>query len=428
MKRELMEKEGMNKESMNSESMGMEPMQNNQKKNSRWLLTTLIAAATALGLSMTALAGGVMPEAITGTGGVNSREGYSKLFDASIGTKWCTSGTDPYVIFKLPAAAPIRGYTIVTGNDNRTYWGRNPQSWTLYGCNADSDPAWEYGGWEVIDSVQDDEVLQDQNSIPYYFELDQQAPAYQYYLFQVDKKKGGFMQMAELILDYDGNGQVLQNVVAGSKGMNISEGYQKARDGKASTKWCTNSTSPYLIVKMSSPVSAEGYHIVTGNDNSQYKGRNPKSWTLYGSNADTAPEKNDDSWEVIESVENDTTLKDVNGTDFHFSLSQPSKAYRYFKFEVDERKSFITQMSEFSIEFSGSGFGFSALNGTSADSSQNSSGSASTGTLLCGSCAGRGDNHCFVCQGQGTVNGALCGNCGGAGRTKCTACNGKGHL
>ena len=52
-----------------------------------------------------------------------------------------------------------------------------------------------------------------------------------------------------------------------------------------------------------------------------------------------------------------------------------------------------------------------------------------TGTLTCGSCAGRGENHCFVCQGSGwDPLGEVCENCDGRGEVTCTACNGTGHL
>ena len=78
---------------------------------------------------------------ISGTQGVNSQEGYENLFDGDTGTKWCVPEfSSEYVICEFENPVEINGYTIVTGNDNSVYPGRNPSSWVLYGMNASSVP------------------------------------------------------------------------------------------------------------------------------------------------------------------------------------------------------------------------------------------------------------------------------------------------
>lgn len=382
------------------------------------------AAAAALLLMGTVWAAGNTPEAVSGSKGVNSKEGFENLFDGSIGTKWCVRGENPYVIFRLNAPASITGYTLVTGNDTKQYPGRNPKSWRLYGCNPSSQPDAYYEGWNLISTVVNDTVMEGKNTKAYYFGLDQAAPAYQYYLFWVDDKNS-LMQLSELILEYPGGSQVLQSAEDGSKGVNGTEGFGNVTDGKASTKWCTSSVNPWVVIEMSSPTSAIGYHLVTGNDNSQYPGRNPRSWRVYGSNSSDLPDPYDSSWVLLDTITNDSTMQDVNGTDFYFELSQPSAAYRYYLLWVDEKESAIMQLSEIAVAYEGSSFGYTGLdNGTS-------SGSSSSGTkvgLLCGSCAGRGSNHCFVCQGSGMSGSHICSNCGGTGQVKCMACNGTGYV
>ena len=144
----------------------------------------------------------------------------------------------------------------------------------------------------------------------------------------------------------------------GSAGFSSGENYDKIVDGSTSTKWCLNGgegNSVYAIFHASHPIYVTGYKISTANDNAQYTGRNPKSWTLYGSTTDSYPDKDDSSWEVIASVTNDTKLQDVNFTTYTYTLpKETSKAYQSFKWVVTERKgggNGVIQVSEFRPTF-----------------------------------------------------------------------------
>ena len=144
----------------------------------------------------------------------------------------------------------------------------------------------------------------------------------------------------------------------GSAGFNSGENYDKIVDGSTSTKWCLNGgegNSVYAIFHASHPIYVTGYKVSTANDNSQYTGRNPKSWTLYGSTTDSYPDKDDSSWEVIASVTNDTKLQDVNFTTYTYTLpKETTKAYQSFKWVVTERKgggNGVIQVSEFRPTF-----------------------------------------------------------------------------
>lgn len=59
-------------------------------------------------------------------------------------------------------------------------------------------------------------------------------------------------------------------------------------DGDKTTSWGMNwlngTTTAYAILKATTNITAYGYTITTGEDNASYKNRNPKNWTLYGSN------------------------------------------------------------------------------------------------------------------------------------------------
>ena len=145
----------------------------------------------------------------------------------------------------------------------------------------------------------------------------------------------------------------------GSAGFSSGENYDKIVDGSTSTKWCLNGgegNPVHVIFHASHPIFVTGYKISTANDNAQYTGRNPKSWTLYGSTADSNPGVDDASWEVIASVSNDTKLKDVNFTTYTYKLpAETAKAYQSFKWVITARGgggNNVIQVSEFRPTYS----------------------------------------------------------------------------
>ena len=149
--------------------------------------------------------------------------------------------------------------------------------------------------------------------------------------------------------DYDNT--VTFTALAGSpEGMSEAENYHKLFDGKKkegnSTKWCCNFySSAYVIFKASKAGIPVGYTITTGNDNSNWKGRNPKSWKLYGNN-----EGQNGNWTLIQEVNNDTKLQDVNYTSYDFTCGG-GKSYKYFKWEISAIHSGdVLQVGEFELK------------------------------------------------------------------------------
>ena len=384
--------------------------------------------------------GKVQFTATAGTDGVSESEDYAMLLDKKYSSidendysKWCVVPyrENTYIIFAASDPINVKGYTIVTGDDNEEYGGRNPKNWTLYGCNdpeANSESGRYSGSWHIIHSVSDDTVLQDKNCTPYKFTLD--APTekkYQYFMLEITDIKdqgAGVMQMSEFILDYstcehnwvktettipptctEGGYDVYQCTIcqetnnvangtpvtehtfengkctvcgsrkqaqftatAGTAGASSNEDYPMLLDKKYSStdendysKWCVDpySGGTYIIFAASDPIIVKGYTIVTGNDNEEENGRNPKSWTLYGCNdpeANSADGRDSSSWQIIHSVSDDTVLQDKNYTPYTFTLDAPTAAkYQYFKLEITEiqgQSKNVMQMSEFILDYS----------------------------------------------------------------------------
>ncbi|MDD5823243.1 MAG: hypothetical protein PUD55_02275 [Firmicutes bacterium] len=135
-----------------------------------------------------------------GTAGAGDNEGPAMLIDGKNGTKWCvTNFSSAYIIFETSSAVNVSGYSITTGGDNKSYPGRNPKNWKLYGCNDYTESG--TGTWKEIHSVTDDTVLQDKNYTTYSFVFDRTETAYQYYKLEITAiQSGDVMQMSEFAL------------------------------------------------------------------------------------------------------------------------------------------------------------------------------------------------------------------------------------
>ena len=151
-------------------------------------------------------------------------------------------------------------------------------------------------------------------------------------------------------IDYDTS--VTFSALAGKPEGFDNEKYTNLFDGlkdpSNSTKWCGKFVSnggTYVIFEASKAGIPVGYTITTGNDNSAYKGRNPRSWKLYGNN-----EGKNGAWTLIQEVSNDTKLQDVNCASYDFTC-EGSTPYKYFKWEITgiKNKDYI-QVGEFELK------------------------------------------------------------------------------
>ena len=293
--------------------------------------------------------------ALEGTSGTNNSQGHDKLVDGNKSTKWCVSNfSSAYVIFKSSEMGYVKGYTMTTGNDTATHADRNPEDWTLYGCNDYTSSG--TGTWEVIHEVTGDEILQAVNTTSFDFTCDQTAIPYQYFKLEITKNSGTekYMQLSEFALDLVKAENTVEGLTytakEGTSGANTSESYDKLFDGKTSTKWCVTSfSSAYVVLQSSEAGYVKGYTMSTGNDTASNKSRNPEDWTLYGCNDYTT--NGTGTWEVIHQVTGDDVLQAVNTTAFDFNFEQTENSYQYFKLEITKNSGSekCMQLSEFAL-------------------------------------------------------------------------------
>lgn len=117
---------------------------------------------------------------------------------------------------------------------------------------------------------------------------------------------------------------------------------------KTSTKWCVGGEHKsdgvwYCEFHTASAVTVDGYTLTTGDDNSDWNGRNPKDWVL------KAKLNAGDAWTTIATVTNDATLDDINKKSYDFFVDVPGE-YKYFRFEVSAtRGDGIMQLEELEL-------------------------------------------------------------------------------
>lgn len=140
------------------------------------------------------------------------------------------------------------------------------------------------------------------------------------------------------------------DIDASSAGLGGNEGSTKLFDEKTSTKWGF-SGKQYVIFHPTTTLVANSYAITTANDNEQFPGRNPKSWTVYGANTNDWPDYGSNDWQKIAEVNNDQVMQDKNFTRYQFPLDVRGKSYNYYMWEISSvQGGGFCQVSEFSIE------------------------------------------------------------------------------
>lgn len=284
----------------------------------------------------------------------NGTENYDNVFDGDVKSKWC-GGAGPdgtyNVSWKMDKEYSILGYAIATANDNESCKGRNPDSWILYGSNDGEN-------WEIVHEVYYDEILQDVNFTYYDISLEAPSAPYRYWKYEIlELEVAGCMQISEICLIADAAqvegvpevetvfelprqphnvdfGEILSSktsLISQVSSAAPAEGAGNLFDDRTDTKWCggtPNEDGSYEVVfQLDAAHEITGYALATANDTEPNPGRNPKSWTLYGSN-------DGENWDVIDYVEEDTKLEGTNFTYYEYPLAEKSAAYTTFKYVI----------------------------------------------------------------------------------------------
>ena len=149
----------------------------------------------------------------TALGGTKSGWGnefsYPSLVDDNISTKWCAADTHEgydngwWIVFKSSKPLLPDFYTLVTGDDTKSNYGRNWVDWKVYAANftSDEEATKNAEGWVLIDEKNNigNDILPAANLTKVLFSLGT-TPSTEYSYFKIEITriiKNNTMQMAE---------------------------------------------------------------------------------------------------------------------------------------------------------------------------------------------------------------------------------------
>lgn len=293
---------------------------------------------------------------VTGGSSFNSgAEGCENAMDANLSTKWFASGNDNHLLFEASEKIQLTGYTFVTANDNFKY-GRVPKEWEIFGSNESAAATdINHSSWTSIQYLRGDNVMQHVDFTPYYYAINTASTAYKYFKLKVVYGDTGNFQISEFIPSY--TPQYVPNYVAVDGLGTGNEGYDKLFDCNPYSKWCTTSRIGegrmyWMMFKTDEPVAVAKYRFATANDADN---RDPKSWTLYGLNATSDPNRADPRWEAIDTKTDQTFPSERKTWCSEFEVSNEeakAKSYNYFLLKITDTRgggNSDTQFSEFRL-------------------------------------------------------------------------------
>ena len=246
-------------------------------------------------------------------------EGSAKAFDRNLNTKWCKGANKEvdkcYLMLEASEATYLQGFKMTTANDNTDDRGRVPGEYTIFGSNDKTQ-------WDVIYHQKEDNLIEDKNFTEYTVYCNSKQK-YKYFKLWIKRNatrsydvKKHLFQLSEFAL------------LPAAFGMTLESGSAKAMDGDTGEKW-EGKTPQTVVVKATSTCQLTGYQFTTGNDNRSYRGRNPKDWTVEGSN-------DQQTWTTIDSKTDDKVMQDKNYYPYFFPVTPPETAYQYYRFTVTQ--------------------------------------------------------------------------------------------
>ena len=261
--------------------------------------------------------------------------GVAKLFDGDPATKWCSiSGKNkPYpetlpvwIVAEYERPVSFVEYSLVSGEDMPA---RDPKDWTLYGSNDGEN-------FDVIDT-QSGVVFSTRRQTKTFALED--SVSYRYIKFEITATygTGEGEQLSELSFSNErtvssvGYADYI-NLTTNSAHKQAAYGVEKLFDASTSTKWTAiagqsrpfNQPFPvWFTTEYASPLVFNSYTLTSGSD-ADY--RDPKAWTLYGSN-------DGENYDVLD-TQSDITFS-ARKQAKTFPLEEPV-SYRFVKFEITD--------------------------------------------------------------------------------------------
>ncbi len=155
-------------------------------------------------------------------------------------------------------------------------------------------------------------------------------PGHRYYQFAIEAtKSNNQIQLSEFdLIDADGNEvRPLTTYYYTGNSFNTNESQPMLFDDDINTKYggsFTQGQTLYIYIDAGERVVLSGYRLTTANDTQAFSGRNPTSWSIYGSNT-KSQSPNDDVWTLLDHRQNDNTLEAENYKAYDFPITYPQE-------------------------------------------------------------------------------------------------------
>lgn len=275
---------------------------------------------------------------LTNTGGTVSAqyndspaaETIAKLVDNSTATKYLTFHNAGWVQYEVAQPYVVTKYAITSAND---FPERDPKSWTLQGSNNGTT-------WATIDTRSNETFTARFQRKEYTFT---NTTGYTKFRLNITAASGNTLQAAELELY--GNFDVhditdLPGWITGQYDYTQStnnEWLAKVVDNNLSSKYLTFHDNAWMQWQCGTPSLVTKYTITSANDAPT---RDPKNWTLQGSNNGT-------TWTNLDTRTNESFAS--RGLKREFTIGSPSTAYTYFRLTIQNSSDSILQLAEWEL-------------------------------------------------------------------------------
>ncbi|MFC6997081.1 T9SS type B sorting domain-containing protein [Rufibacter roseus] len=259
--------------------------------------------------------GGVLTVLQENDGGQTSREGSSKVIDNDASTKFLSHWPDAqWLQFQLTEPAAVGAYSLTSADDAPE---RDPKDWKLEGSNNGTT-------WVELDSRTEELFTERFQTKTYHIS---NTTPYAYYRFNISALNGaGTFQMAEWRLfeavknpDITARGGTLTVLQENDGGRGAGEGSPKVIDNNPGSKFLSHwPGSQWLRLQLNAPAIVGTYTLVSGNDAPE---RDPKNWTLEGSN-------NGNDWTVLDTRTGETFSQRIQAKSYAITNTTPYAYYR----------------------------------------------------------------------------------------------------
>lgn len=250
---------------------------------------------------------------VTFSSAIGDHENGTRVFDNTTATKWLTAGgqTTGWVQydFNEEEAYVIDNYTITSANDSPN---RTCRDWTLQGSNDGVN-------WSILDTQVNQDAWSTFEERSYSFI---NTTAYKMYRLNVTANNGdGLMGFSEMEL-FEGTVDRTnrQETIAFSSELSVRESAYAAFDNSPNTKWLATQSTGWIRFGFAdgAAYAINGYAITSAGD---APGRDPRDWTLEGSNNGT-------TWTVVDSRTDQSWGERLQRRLFEFTNTTPYAIYR----------------------------------------------------------------------------------------------------